>query len=451
MLVSRSSPPQNARRLRSAQTAPAPSVTQHTGARSTRHTAVTQQQVAPVCSSADSSPAHMSGSNNSGVGGFPTAMQAFHHAAALPTTHSTPLSHATLAGRGSASRGADTRIRNSPTSGHRNRGERPPRDTRGRRGSRVQSPVPSCSSAWESPRPYSPSSSSRGSSEDRQGSKRRRTHQGSNRFHSSCRDDTTSLQRSRDAATPLPSRSVAEIPGFSPRGGVPRTGVPNNLMGDSGAQLMNMVRTSVAPATWAAHGHLRATVWMVGHSYIRRAEQRAAFRPGGDTLGFTGVQFQWRGIGGLRWLQILPEVVAISRVTPPPVILVIHAGGNDLGRVRVAELLSLIRSDVGRFNAFFSDMVLVWSEIVPRLCWRGARDPGAIERARRLLNSRISRFVRDRGGIVVRHRLLEGIDQGLMLRDGVHLNDIGLDIFLAGLQDGIGAALVRLGGGRSPV
>ncbi|XP_041439951.1 uncharacterized protein LOC121400603 [Xenopus laevis] len=225
--------------------------------------------------------------------------------------------------------------------------------------------------------------------------------------------------------------------------------MPNFLVGDSGAQLMNMVRSSVAPATWVTHGPPTATVWLVGHSYIRRAKQRVSVRPGGDTLGFRGVQFQWRGVGGLRWLQVLPEVVAISRITPPPVVLVIHAGGNDLGQMRIAELLSLLRSDIARFKAFFSEMILVWSEIVPRLSWRGARDPDAIERARRLLNARISRFVRDRGGVVVRHRQLEGIDQGLMLRDGVHLNDIGMDIFLSGLQDGIGEALLRLGGGRS--
>lgn len=157
----------------------------------------------------------------------------------------------------------------------------------------------------------------------------------------------------------------------------------------------------------------------------------------------------WRGVPGLRWLRILPEVVAISKISPGPIILVVHAGGNDLCSTRVPELLSVIRSDMDRFKAFFPDLILVWSEIVPRAVWLGARNPAAIERARRMVNSRVSRWVRSNGGIVVRHRQLEGNNRGLISEDGVHLSDIGHDIFLSGLQDAIEQAIFLLvGGGR---
>ena len=63
----------------------------------------------------------------------------------------------------------------------------------------------------------------------------------------------------------------------------------------------------------------------------------------------------------------------------------------------------------------------------------------------------MSRYVRARSGVVVRHRQLEGDNRRLMSQDGVHLNDIGMDIFLSGLQDGIEQALYILGGGRSSV
>lgn len=66
-----------------------------------------------------------------------------------------------------------------------------------------------------------------------------------------------------------------------------------------------------------------------------------------------------------------------------------------------------------------------------------------------MVNARMARFVRNRGGVVVRHWHLEGDNSRLMRADGVHLTDIGLDIFLSGIQDGVKQALFILGGGRS--
>lgn len=93
----------------------------------------------------------------------------------------------------------------------------------------------------------------------------------------------------------------------------------------------------------------------------------------------------------------------------------------------------------------------MWSEIVPRLIWKGTRNNASIERARRLLNMRVSRHVRINEGVVIRHRQLEGDNKELMMDDGIHLNEIGLDIFLSGLQDVIERALFMLSGGRSSV
>lgn len=62
------------------------------------------------------------------------------------------------------------------------------------------------------------------------------------------------------------------------------------------------------------------------------------------------------------------------------------------------------------------------------------------------MNSQISRFVCARSGVVIRHTLLEGDNSVLMYPDGVHLNDIGTDIFIAGLQEGIEQDLALLSG-----
>ncbi|CAJ0929021.1 unnamed protein product [Ranitomeya imitator] len=153
----------------------------------------------------------------------------------------------------------------------------------------------------------------------------------------------------------------------------------------------------------------------------------------------------WRGTRGLTWSQVLPEIVRIARVASSPTVVVIHAGGNDLASFPLAELLTLMRADLDKLPGFFPVMRLVWSEMIPRLVWRGARELGAMERSRRTLNQRISRFIRFKNGVVVRHHRLEGDNSGFLLPDGVHLNDAGLDIFLDGLREGVVQALHSLG------
>lgn len=83
-------------------------------------------------------------------------------------------------------------------------------------------------------------------------------------------------------------------------------------------------------------------MWVLGHSYIHWAAQSASYHQGGTNLG----------LGKL-------EVVAISKISPGPIVLVIHAGGNDLCYTRVSELLSLIQSDMESFKAFFHYLILV--------------------------------------------------------------------------------------------
>ncbi|CAJ0965257.1 unnamed protein product [Ranitomeya imitator] len=175
-----------------------------------------------------------------------------------------------------------------------------------------------------------------------------------------------------------------------------------------------------------------------------RAARRAELCPGGRSLGLTGMDVIWRGTRGLTWSQVLPEVVRIARVASSPTVVVIHAGGNELASFPLAELLTLMRADLDKLPGFFPAMRLVWSELIPRLVWRGARELSAMERSRRTLNQRISRFIRFKNGVVVRHHRLEGDNSGFLLPDGVHLNDAGLDIFLDGLREGVVQALHSL-------
>ncbi|KAM3918948.1 uncharacterized protein RB166_013686 [Leptodactylus fuscus] len=212
-------------------------------------------------------------------------------------------------------------------------------------------------------------------------------------------------------------------------------------------RMMSLVQHSEALATWTSYGVRRPSVCFLGHSYIFWAAQRAENRPGGKSLGFREIEVEWRGIRGLKWCQVLPEAISVGQHSSPPVILVVHAEDNNLCVLCVAELITLMRADLERITSYFAEVVLVWSEIVPRVTWQGARDAGAVEKARRTVNSHLSRFVRSKRGVVVRHRQLEEDNRCLMRPDGVHLNEIGLDIFLSSLQDGVEQALFLLGGG----
>lgn len=171
--------------------------------------------------------------------------------------------------------------------------------------------------------------------------------------------------------------------------------------------------------------------------------ERAAVRPAGRQLGFPReeVQVRWIGVRGLTWNRLLPELQYRMRWDRAPDVLVIHAGGNDLGTRSTRDILRDVKIDCLRLWASFPGIILVWSEMVARLAWRGARSVAGLNRARAKLNRAVSRFVARNGGLVVRHKELEEADPELLRSDGVHLNAIGLDLWTLGLQEGIERAL----------
>lgn len=144
---------------------------------------------------------------------------------------------------------------------------------------------------------------------------------------------------------------------------------------------------------------------------------------------------------GLRWPRFLAEFQFYAGLDRSPDVLVIHVGGNDMGVRTSRELLRDIKLDFLRLWSSYPGIILVWSDIVARRVWRHARSQQGLNRARAKLNRAVGRFVARNGGIVVRHKDLEVVDDSLLLTDGAHLNPIGLDIWMLGLQEGIEQAL----------
>ncbi|XP_073430117.1 uncharacterized protein [Dendrobates tinctorius] len=135
-------------------------------------------------------------------------------------------------------------------------------------------------------------------------------------------------------------------------------------LGHSGQSLMPLIRASVTPATWQVYGDYKPAVWVLGHSFIYWACKRAEIRPGGKNFYFPQLEVNWRGIRGLQWEQIFPELVKISKSAKGPLILVLHAGGNDLCKTTGAELFTTMKTDIKRAVCLIPDMVVVWSDII---------------------------------------------------------------------------------------
>lgn len=146
-----------------------------------------------------------------------------------------------------------------------------------------------------------------------------------------------------------------------------------------------------------------------------------------------GKVVRWLGLRGGRWKALLGVIFRQESVWGRPDCLVIHMGGNDLCTVKGIVLIGRIKRDLLRVRAEWPEVCLVWSDVVPRLVWRGSRSCVAIDKARKKLNLAVSRFVVTLGGWAVRHPTLVACRPELFLPDGVHLAPQGVSIFLEDL------------------
>lgn len=90
-------------------------------------------------------------------------------------------------------------------------------------------------------------------------------------------------------------------------------------------------------------------VWILGHSFVFWAEQKAAVRDI-KKLGFpvNQVSIQWFGFCGLKWPGLFDRVMELAASEEHPHVMVIHAGGNDIGIMGQRELVSTMRMDVDK-------------------------------------------------------------------------------------------------------
>uniref|UniRef100_A0ABM5FLU4 1-alkyl-2-acetylglycerophosphocholine esterase n=1 Tax=Pogona vitticeps TaxID=103695 RepID=A0ABM5FLU4_9SAUR len=190
----------------------------------------------------------------------------------------------------------------------------------------------------------------------------------------------------------------------------------------------------------------RRRIMIMGHSYVHWAGRYAAESHWGSDLGLgTKAQLTWKGLRGMRWIQLC-RLAAFGQA--PPDILVIHLGGNDLAQHPGKALVLDILRDLRWLQSRYPVMRIVWSTIVPRLVWKDARVALEVNMARRNVNREVCRALCKGLGSVIGHHRIRFDRPELFRRDGIHLSDLGLDVFLEDIKGGLRAELERPIGGH---
>ncbi|CAI5643836.1 unnamed protein product [Oreochromis niloticus] len=177
-------------------------------------------------------------------------------------------------------------------------------------------------------------------------------------------------------------------------------------------------------------------VWLIGSIDIKRAEGEAK-KIFGENFGLNA-KVQWFGEGGMRWSGVLPHFYKELSTQSPPDILVIHAGGNDLGLVSADELSSVIEKELMQLHTEFPSMTIAYSSINERQVWRH-ENPGEINKDRKIVNASIRKAVNRFDGVVIEHPRIKPVNNSNSI--GVPFHKKANEVFLTNIRTAIQKSL----------
>uniref|UniRef100_A0A8W8MMU3 SGNH hydrolase-type esterase domain-containing protein n=1 Tax=Magallana gigas TaxID=29159 RepID=A0A8W8MMU3_MAGGI len=181
-------------------------------------------------------------------------------------------------------------------------------------------------------------------------------------------------------------------------------------------------------------------IWILGSSIIKHAFVHVKNSHIGSNLQLHrhNASVLWQGMGGIRSHQLIRKVRTLLKYKEAPYMHVIHCGGNDIGQIlKSVELRATIKRILDKLVVPLPNTILVWSQILPRLHWRGEIDHQALEKVRVRINSHIATYLTKIGGKYIRYPELDIEDPTLYKDDAVHLNLLGNDLFINRLQQGL--------------
>ena len=86
-------------------------------------------------------------------------------------------------------------------------------------------------------------------------------------------------------------------------------------------------------------------IWFIGDSLISHLSDRAAFRASSN-LGLANKTVHWLGTSSMHWHDLILKFQLAMMFNPPPVMILVHVGGNDLVTMRQGKLIKNIKKDL---------------------------------------------------------------------------------------------------------
>ena len=90
---------------------------------------------------------------------------------------------------------------------------------------------------------------------------------------------------------------------------------------------------------------------------------------------------------GLSVLDVVKKLRAIKAIVNTLDIIILHFGGNDLGRIGLKSIRFHIYFITNFINDNFHNCKIMWSQILPRTSWRYSDNLAAMEEYRKRMNA----------------------------------------------------------------
>ena len=139
---------------------------------------------------------------------------------------------------------------------------------------------------------------------------------------------------------------------------------------------------------------------MVGSSIVKNAFIVAKQRPGGVNLGLSriNVEIWWQGIRGMVIEQIKKQIFTMLQYEDPPKYLFLHVSANNIGHSKIGHIRNQLKVTINWIHNKLPNTIIIWSQTLPRSCWRYSSNLIALEKCRYHLNNSIASYVLRLGG-----------------------------------------------------
>ena len=147
----------------------------------------------------------------------------------------------------------------------------------------------------------------------------------------------------------------------------------------------------------------------------------------------------WWGLRGLGWSDFVHSFQLPALLNNPPKVILFHLGGNDVTKHSLKYLFKSIQEGMEYAKSAFPDTHFIWIEILQRFNWGASiKENIACEKKRKRVNQLGRKLVRVLSPNTAQNIVRVDIDiktPGFYRPDGVHLSDVGLDMYIDSIRE----------------